>query len=200
LFDHVKKPAIIAHSYGGTVGLGAIETYETSFSGLILCDLMCLRPERLEQLFKHESPQGGTGERRSNWVYPDYETAKSRFVLSPQQQVNHKYLFDYMAFHSLKAVEGGWTWKFDPGIFASGPDDREKLLQQGFRIARAPGRKAIVYGQDSLLFDADSSDYVRECGGGEIPMIGLPGAGHHLMLDEPIAFACVLNTILAMWQ
>ena len=46
-------------------------------------------------------------------MYPDYETAKGRFVLSPPQKVNEPYLFDYMAFHSLKEVEGGWSWKFD---------------------------------------------------------------------------------------
>jgi pimeloyl-ACP methyl ester carboxylesterase len=48
------------------------------------------------------------------------------------------------------------------------------------------------------LFDADSADYVRECGGGHIPMIAIPDARHHLMLDQPIAFASALKTILVM--
>jgi len=56
----------------------------------------------------------------------------------------------------------------------------------------------IVYGEQSKLFDADSADYVRECGGGHIPMISIADARHHLMLDQPVAFASVLKTILVM--
>lgn len=200
LFDHAEKPTIIAHSYGGSVGLEAMERHTEVFSGLILCDLMCLRPERLEQHFENRKPPGSQDAKRRNRVYPDYETAKGRYVLSPPQPVEEQFLFDYMAFHSLKQVEGGWTWKFDPGVFAGNSGDKERLLLQGHRIADGPGRKAIVYGQDSLLFDDDSTDYIRECGGEDIPMIGVPAAGHHLMLDEPIAFACILNSILALWR
>jgi hypothetical protein len=50
------------------------------------------------------------------------------------------------------------------------------------------------------LFDDDSADYIRECGGQDIPIIGIPHAHHHLMLDQPIAFASVLDTVLAQWR
>ena len=200
LFDHVKKPVIIAHSFGGSIGLATMEAHSSRFAGLIICDLMTLRPERLKLHFEKAGPPGSRGPRRANRVYPDYETARGRFVLSPPQKVEQAFLLDYMAFHSLKPVTGGWSWKFDPGVFAGNNDGGKRLMKQGHRICAAPGRKAIVYGQNSLLFDADSADYVRECGATDIPMIAIPGAGHHLMLDEPIAFTCVLNTILAMWQ
>ena len=72
------------------------------------------------------------------------------------------------------------------------------MLAQAKRIANATGRIVIVYGQESALFDADSAEYVRECGGGHIPMIGIPDARHHLMLDQPIAFASVLKALLAV--
>jgi hypothetical protein len=32
-----------------------------------------------------------------------------------------------------------------------------------------------------------------------IPMIGIPEARHHLMLDQPIAFANVLESVLKLW-
>jgi pimeloyl-ACP methyl ester carboxylesterase len=70
-------------------------------------------------------------------------------------------------------------------------------LTQARRIANAPGPIVIVYGEQSALFDADSAEYVRESGGGHIPMIAIPDARHHLMLDQPVAFACVLKTLLA---
>jgi pimeloyl-ACP methyl ester carboxylesterase len=129
--------------------------------------------------------------------YPDYETAKARFVLSPRQKVNEAYLFDYMAYHFLKEVEGGWSWKCHPSVFEPTANLRERLLAQAKRIADTPGRVVIVYGEESALFDADSAEYIREAGGVHIPMIGIPDARHHLMLDQPIAFTSVLKAILS---
>jgi pimeloyl-ACP methyl ester carboxylesterase len=199
LLDHAQKPIVVAHSYGGHVALTAMQDRHELFGGLIICDLMVLRPERLERWFGQEKPLRSDPS-RPNRVYPDYETARGRFVLSPPQPVNVPILFDYMAFHSLKQVEGGWTWKFDTSVFQSDFGHRERMFRQGRIIADTPGRKAIVYGQDSVLFDDDSARYIHECGAIDVPIIGIPGARHHLMLDEPIAFVSVLRTILAQWR
>lgn len=199
LLENAVKPVVVAHSYGGHVALAAMQDRHALFAGLIICDLMVLRPERLEAYFDSEKPLR-SDPNRPNRVYPDFETAKGRFVLSPPQAVSVPSLFDYMAYHSLKQVDGGWTWKFDTSVFDSDFGVTERMLRQGQTIAETPGRKAIVYGQDSLLFDDDSADYVRECGAEDIPIVGIPGARHHLMLDEPIAFVSVLRTILAQWS
>ena len=152
LFDNGHKPTIIAHSYGGSVGLIAMERCNEKFSRLVICDLMTLRPERLKAHAKESGPPGSQDPKRPNRVYRDYETAKGRFVLSPPQKVNEEYLFDYMAYHSLKEVEGGWSWKFHPSVFKRSTDLHERLLAQGKRIANAPGPMAIVYGEQSELF------------------------------------------------
>ena len=199
LFENGQRPSIIAHSYGGSIGLVAMERCHEKFSRLVICDLMTLRPERLMAHAKAGGrPPGSQDPQRPNRIYPDYVTAKGRFVLSPPQKVNESYLFDYMAYHSLKEVEGGWTWKFHSSVFERSTDHHERLLTQARRIASAPGPIVIVYGEQSALFDADSAEYVRECGGGHIPMIAIPDARHHLMLDQPVAFASVLKTILVM--
>lgn len=202
MFNHAIKPTLIAHSYGGNIGLAAMETHQELFSGLIICDLMTFRPARMLAHFggKEDKRPGSQDPDRKNRIYPDYVTAKGRFVLSPAQETNEPSLFDYMAYHSLKQVDTGWTWKFDPSVFRRDEKMEERWGKQGDRIVAAPGRKVIVYGQQSELFDDDSAAYVRECGGGDIPMIGIPNARHHLMLDQPIAFACVLDTILALWH
>lgn len=198
LFGNGFKPAIIAHSYGGTVGLNAMQQYHEQFSRLVICDLMTLRPERLKVHEQENGSPGSQDPKRPNRIYPDYETAKGRFVLAPPQKVNEEYLFDYMAYHSLKQVADGWTWKFHPSVFERPQNLYERWLLQTKKIANLPGCVVIVYGEHSSLFDADSAAYVRECGGEHIPMIEIPDARHHLMLDQPIAFASVLRTILLM--
>jgi pimeloyl-ACP methyl ester carboxylesterase len=199
LLEQDTKPALIAHSYSGGIGLSAMEQHGDLFSGLALCDVMTLRPQRLAQHFNNSGPPGSQDPERPNRVYPNYDTAKGRFVLSPPQPVNEPCLFDYMAYHSLKRVDGGWSWKFHPSVFRREADPRQRLMEQGPRIVAAPGRKAIVYGRESKLFDDDSAAYIRECGGTDIPIVGIPNARHHLMLDEPIAFASVINTLVAGW-
>ncbi|MEH6608545.1 MAG: alpha/beta hydrolase [Halioglobus sp.] len=199
LFNHAEKPVVIAHSYGGHVALTAMADHHELFDGVIICDLMALRPERMKAHFNSEKPLPSDPDRPKR-IHPNYEAAKARFVLSPPQPVNVPSLFDYMAYHSLRQVEGGWNWKFDTSVFRSGFERKDRVLRQGPFIVEAPGRKVIVYGQDSVLFDEDSADYIRECGGDDIPIIGIPGARHHLMLDEPIAFVSVLKTILAQWK
>ncbi len=196
---HNKKPTLIAHSYGGHVALAVMEQASDKFDGLIICDLMTLRPERLMAYFGSSKPPGSQDPNRQNKIYEDYETAKGRFVLSPPQPTEVPALFDYMAFHSLKQVEAGFTWKFDPSVFRRDTDQHEHVFKQGETIVKTPGRKALIYGEQSQLFDADSAAYIKELGGTDIPIIGIPNARHHLMLDQPIAFATTLRAILAMW-
>jgi len=199
LGDHGKKPTLVAHSYGGHVGLAVMEQAHERFDGIIICDLMTMRPEKLMSYFSGSRPPGSQDPKRPNKVYPDYETAKGRFVLSPPQPTEVPALFDYMAYHSLKQVEGGWSWKFSPTVFNRDGENHDHVFKQGKTIVEAPGRKAIVYGEDSRLFDADSVAYIRELGGTDLPFIGIPNARHHLMLDQPIAFLTALRSVLAMW-
>ncbi len=203
LFDGPEKPVIIAHSFGGAIALSAIEQHAERYAGLLIADTFAMRPERLDRWFEAHPRREPRRDPRPNRVYPDYETAKARFVLSPPQPVREPYLFDYMAFHSLKETDDGWTWKFDPGVLLREEDGRDRLYEMGRRLAGAPGRKAIVYGEESRLFDADCAAYVRECvrelGAAPFPIVGLPHAGHHLMLDQPIALAGVLRAILGAW-
>ena len=105
---------------------------------------------------------------------------------------------DYMAYHSLRRVEQGWTWKFSPDVFKR-DNARADWLSIGPKLVNAPGRKAIIHGEESLLFTSDSRNFVRELGGSDIPMIAIPGARHHLMLDQPLAFVTAIRSILALW-
>ena len=106
---------------------------------------------------------------------------------------------DYMAYHSLRRVEGGWSWKFSPAVF-NRDNSRADWLAIGPKLVAAPGRKAIVHGEDSLLFTRDSRNFVHELGGTDIPIIAVPRARHHLMLDQPLALVTAIRALLARWH
>lgn len=199
-FDHAVKPVIVAHSYGGSVALAALEQHHDAFGGAIICDLMAMRPERFAKHFNRNRPPGSQDPDRANKVYPDYETARGRYVLSPPQEVGVPYLLDYMAYHSLREVYGGWSWKFDPGVFRRDPKIENGWARTPRRIVDAPGRKAVIHGEQSLLFNADSAAYLRELGEVNFPIISVPQAQHHLMLDQPVAMIAALRSVLEGWN
>ncbi|WP_339822595.1 alpha/beta hydrolase [uncultured Parasphingorhabdus sp.] len=204
LFSGPVKPKIIAHSFGSGVALTAMEMAGERFGGLIICDLMVMRPEKLLAHFKNGGGPPGSGRSdRPNKVYPDYESARGRFVLSPPQPVQEQFLLEYMAYHSLRPVQDGeqqgWSWKFDPMVFHRSENDMAKWAHTPQRIVDLPHRLAIVYGENSKLFDSDSAAYLRELGGDHLPMIAIPEAEHHLMLDQPLALVTALRSILALW-
>ena len=205
LFEHAEKPTIIAHSYGGRIATAAVHANPETFAGLVICDLMIIRPSFLKaHADKFSPPGGGRDPEKPNRVYPDYDTAKKRFVLAPPQPVEVEELKDFMAYHSLKEVEGGWQWKFDPRVFRRTAKAENSWMTIGENVVTAPGRKAIIYGKDSILFNDDSVKYVNglieEHKQESIPIIGIPYARHHLMLDQPIAFISALKTVLSLWK
>ncbi|VAV99376.1 Putative hydrolase [hydrothermal vent metagenome] len=205
LFSGSVKPRIITHSFGSGVALTAMEQAGERFGGLIICDMMIMRPSKLKaHLERGGGPPGSGKSDKPNKVYPDYDTARARFILAPPQDVQQPFLIEYMAFHSMRPVDDGgqvgWSWKFNPKVFARSDNDQTKWQDAPQRIADLPGRLAIIYGEKSKLFDGDSAAYIRELGGAHIPMIAVPEAEHHLMLDQPLAFVTALRSVLAMWD
>jgi len=200
LFADGHKPTIIAHSFGSGAALTAVTQSPDAFAGLVVCDLMIMRPELLEQYWSRDRASPGSGNPdKPNKHYPSYAAGRERYILSPPQPVEEPFLLDYIAYHSLKNEGDSWTWKFSPEVFRRS-NRPEEWLNMGKRLVQAPGRKAIVHGGNSLLFSQDSADYIREMGGNDIPIIAIPEARHHLMLDQPLAFVVALRSVLSFWK
>ena len=200
LFDGAAPPVIIGHSFGAGVAVTAMTIAAERFAGAINCDLMIMRPEALAAYWRGGRGSPGSGDpNKPASRYPDYPTARARYVLAPPQPAGEPFLMDYMAYHSLRRDGDAWTWKFSPAVFARG-NSADEWMTMGRRVAAAPGRLAIIYGEHSALFGRDSAAYLRELGAGAIPIVAVPNARHHLMLDEPLAFATALRSILALWR
>src|SRR6185312_5943602 len=109
MFAHSEPPVIVAHSFGGFITMFTGAKYGDRLAGTVIVDSPVNPPGR----------PGGPPQRtfKPHHVYPDMARALSRFRLMPPQGCENLYIVDWVARHSLKKVEGGFTWKFDPFIW-----------------------------------------------------------------------------------
>ncbi len=57
--------------------------------------------------------------------------------------------------------------------------------------------KALIHGAEGALVTPEAVAFMRQRMGPESPMIKLPEARHHLIVDQPLAFASTLGALLS---
>jgi len=195
----VGRPIVAGHSMGGFVTIVAAATYGAGLEGAIVLDAPVRRSDP-------ESDEGRRGRMFSApKTYPDLDTAISHFHLVPPQPCENRWLVEEIARASLRRVDGGWTWRFDPRLFVSreGPSSPSDFASE---LARVACRFAIVNGERSAVVDADVRAYTAELLAGSpaaaagIPFVEVPEAQHHLLLDQPLATVTALRAVLASWS
>ncbi len=187
LFDHEIRPIIVGHSFGGFVTILTGALYGEHLAGTVLVDSPVNPPG--------PSHRGPPREVRPHKIYEDLPAALARFRLAPPQACENLYIMDYIARHSLRQADGGWMWKFDPHIwqrFSIG-DISDRLRQTRCRIG-------IFRGEYSAIFPASVGDYMFSLLGHAVPVIEIPEARHHIMLDQPLAFVAALRALLTDWD
>ena len=102
---------------------------------------------------------------------------------------------EFIARHSLRASDSGWTWKFDVGALGARRWDEPFAAH----LAGMRCRRALFYGEHSALVSRDIAAYMASLLGPAAPVVEIPQARHHLMLDQPLAFVAALRTLLAAW-
>ena len=169
-----------------TILTGAL--HGDKLAGTVIVDSPVNPPERA-----HHGPPHR--EIRPHRVYPTLAEALARFRLAPEQPCENTYIVDFIARHSLLEVDGGWTWKFDPSIWTrfSIGDTAERLRSTKCRIA-------IMRGEMSVLMPPEVGEYMFSLLGHAAPVIEIPQARHHVMLDQPLAFVAALRALLADWN
>lgn len=184
----VGAPILVGHSMGGFVCITAAARYGDRLAGAVIVDSPVSRPDP-------EAEEGARGRAfRNPKVYPTIEEALEHFRLVPDQPCENPYLLDHIARHSLGKVDAGWTWKFDPQIFQRfGPRSAHELL------AEVRCRVALVRAEFGLV-TPDIGDYMYELLGRNAPVIEVPSAHHHLMLDQPLAFITGIRAVLQDWE
>jgi pimeloyl-ACP methyl ester carboxylesterase len=185
------KPVVIGHSMGGFVTIATAARHPEQVNGVIICDspVAELDPEisafHLREAF---------GRPRT---YADLNDAVAHFRTVPAQEHYLDYVMDFVARQSLKKVEGGWQWKFDRRIF--------EQFGFGMRSIAAPYLSAIncrlaLLRSEYGLVTPDIGASMYEKLGRVAPVIEIPEAGHHAMLDQPLILLTALRTLLADWD
>ncbi len=185
----VGAPVLVGHSLGGLVSIVAASLYGDRLAGAIIVDSPVRAPDP-------ESEEGQRGRMfRNPKTYPDLETALEHFHLMPPQPVLNRFIVEHVARHSLHQVAGGWTWKFDPRVFV-----KFSMKTMNDYLADARCRVAVFRAEFSDLVPPETGEYMYELLDRNAPIVEIPQAHHHLILDQPLAFIAALRALLADWE
>ena len=184
-----RLPVLVGHSMGGLVSIAAAAIHGERLAGAIIVDAPVRKPDP-----ESEAGRGGKTFRTPK-TYPDLPTAMSHFRLIPEQPCEHGFILEHIARHSLVQTENGWTWKFDPKVFlrASSRPPRDYLTRVRCRVA-------LIRGEFSAIVPPETSQYMVELLDRNAPLVEIPQAHHHLMLDQPLAFIAAVRALLTDWE
>ncbi len=180
-----NPPIIVGHSMGGFVALRAAGLFGADLEGIVVIDspVQDVTPE--EQAAREARAFGPLR------VYPTREAAIARFHPMPDQPTL-PYILEHVASTSVRAVDGGWSWKFDPAVFGRNRGAPALLRHLDCRVALFVAEHGIVPPKTTeLMYDKL---------GQLAPVIQIPAAGHHVMLDQPIALVTGIRTLLSDWD
>jgi pimeloyl-ACP methyl ester carboxylesterase len=176
---------VIGHSMGGLVTLRLATLAGSRIAGAVAID----SPVR------DMAPEDRAARQRRAFgplrVYPTRQAAMARFRPIPDQPTL-AYIAEHVAATSIRPAEGGWTWKFDPHVFVRDHLTPELLTRLDCRVALFRAEHGLVTPQQG--------EVIYDRLGRVAPVIEIPVAGHHIMLDQPIALVAALRTLLADWD
>lgn len=198
-FKH--KPALIGHSMGGMVSLLTAHHYHAELAALMTCDFHVRPPHAHHEWYMTRDENGvlHPNPTRETRLYADFDEALARFRLQPEQPCANQFIVEYIGTHSLREVDGGWRWKFDPHMYKNFliGDDLHDIY------AGIPLPMAAMFGAQSHDFETmtrrDVVDYMQSLHP-NAPHFDIFGAHHHIMLDQPQAFASAVMQQMQAWQ
>jgi pimeloyl-ACP methyl ester carboxylesterase len=177
---------LIGHSLGGMVAFGAARQAGDLVGGVIMIDSLIVKrtaEDKLDRQRRAETPRR---------IYADRSAALGAYRPQPVQSDVLQYVRAHIAQTAIRPVDGGWTWKSDPVIYAR-PDLPECFLAD----VEAP--LALLYGEHGLLDAAMLATMHRRLGPAADFRV-IPGAGHHIMLDKPRELAAAIREVLTGWS
>ncbi|MDH4166695.1 MAG: alpha/beta hydrolase [Gammaproteobacteria bacterium] len=194
LFDSAVAPILIGHSFGSFATRIVARTLGARLAGIVLVDGALAAGDNDREY--HDVPVRGHRHR----VYPTLEQAVARFRFEPAQSCDHPYILDFLARTSLGLTPSphggdGWSWRFDPDLRA-----KIRITPSAELLAPVTCRMALLFGDRSKLMTSARLELIRRHTPPEAPWIVIPDAGHHVMVDQPLALIAALRSLLEAWQ
>jgi len=181
-------PVLVGHSMGGFITIVTAARHSDRLAGVIVCDSPVTEAD--PEMSAHDE----FGRPRT---YLTVDAAVARFRTVPPQEHYLDFVVDFVARHSLKEVDGGWQWKFDRRIF--------QQFARGVRglavpyLSQVDCRLALLRSEHGLVTPKIGA-FMYEQLGRVTPVIEIPEAGHHAMLDQPLLLLTALRALLADWD
>jgi pimeloyl-ACP methyl ester carboxylesterase len=186
-------PVIVGHSMGGFVTIATAALHADRLAGAIVCDSPVARPDAEINAARVGSAFGAPR------TYPTLDAALARFRTVPPQDHYLDYVIDHVARHSARPVEGGWQWKFDRGIFAHFAEAGSIRASALPYLPQVRCRLALLRSEHGLVTEDIGAEMYDKLGR-VAPVIEIPEAGHHAMLDQPLLLLTALRALVADWE
>jgi pimeloyl-ACP methyl ester carboxylesterase len=188
LFDSADKPSIIAHSAGGGVAVVLCAEQGDRFARAVIIDSIVIPNDR--NIAATLGPGTGTAGKPSP-IYATVEDGLARYRLAPPQPAGCSFVLDWIARHSIRQTEHGWTWRFDPNLRGA---ITGRAAAPSLPLARCP--LIFVSGALSSVATPDRLDIMRRNAPPGTRFFSIPEAHHHVMVDQPLALIATLNVLL----
>ncbi|MGE0154214.1 MAG: alpha/beta fold hydrolase [Reyranellaceae bacterium] len=179
---------LVGHSFGGLVSVAAATRRPELVARLVVID----SPFHIGGRKSHRNP------RNTNAVYPDQAAILARFRLLPAQEIEHPCVLDFIARHSIAPTTGGWAWKFRVDPWESPLLHKSVWTAVGQRLGGFDKPATYLRGELSKLCPLEAETVWRQFAGDDAPVIVIPQAHHHVILDQPIAVVSALDTLFSL--
>lgn len=194
LFAAEVAPIFIAHSFGSFAARIAARELGTKLAGIVLVD-GSLPSDEHDDEYGTVPPRG-----HRHRIYPTLEQAVARFRYDPPQPTDKDFITDHLARTSLGLTAAGpendgWSWRFDPDLVA-----KLRALPGPELLAPVECRIALMFGARSQMMTPPRLALIRRLTPRDAPWIVIPDAGHHVMVDQPLALVAALRTLMECWQ
>jgi pimeloyl-ACP methyl ester carboxylesterase len=185
------KPVVIGHSMGGFVTIATAARHADAVAGVIVCDSPVTEPDPEIAAYRLREAFGMPR------TYASVDEVVAHFRTVPRQDHYLDYVIHHVARRSLKPVEGGWQWKFDRRIFEQFGGGMRSIAFP--YLSEVTCRLALLRSECGLVTPEIGASMYEKLGR-VTPVIEIPLAGHHAMLDQPLLLLTALRTLLADWD
>ncbi len=191
LFDAATPPVVAAHSFGGFPLMTLAARHGQRLRRAIIMDTPLRAPEELKAREAKRQARAGAADFVAK-VHATEALALARFRFLPPQGCEHVFIADHIARHGLTPVvdgagQPGFSWRFDPTLF-----QRFAFGKPQLDLGQAKCPVMLVRGGRSRLIPPELLALAVSLAPAGTPTCELPDADHHLMVDQPLAFAAML--------